>query len=496
MTNDDFRYRRQFLLTHSACESFNHWQHQNVGDFHLYAHPDIELCVTSDANTTLALVGYIIDPYHPETSNIDILKNLMAIAHSFEKVTDALSSLSGRFVLIIKNSQDLWLFHDPCGLRSIYYTEHQGKLLAGSQPNLLKHVMPIEDETRLSSYLQSTYVQANREHWIPSGCSLYDQVNHLVPNHALCVSTMKQKRYWPKKAICEESLDVVTAKAADLLSKLMIAGNKRFKLALPLTAGWDSRMLLSASKSISSQMYFYTLQYRNLNANASDIKLPNQLLSLLGLHHHIINCRKEMPAAFREIYQQNTSPAHLYDWGDIAYGMRDAYPRDRVCIKGNCSEIARCFYYKFGTHHPIESPDQIIALEEGWEMFPFVHDQISAWFLKAKEVCASSNMDILDLFYWEHRMGSWQAQSQLEWDLVQEAYTPFNQRELLEILLSVPTKFRCAPNYSLYKMIMQLAWPEVLNVGINPLTTKQFVQLGLKRLGLYEIFKKVHKRFS
>jgi hypothetical protein len=356
--------------------------------------------------------------------------------------------------------------------------------------------MPLEGGERFFSYLESTYARSNREHWIPSGCSLHERIYHLVPNHTLCFSTFEQIRYWPKKPIFQKNVNEVVAEASDLLCKLIIAGSKRFKLAMPLTAGWDSRILLSALKGISNEVYFYTLQYRNLDDNSPDIRIPRKLLRSLGLVHHIIDCQKEVPTVFRQLYQYNTSISHFDDWGKIAYGMSNMYPEERVCIKGNCSEIARCFYYKFGTHQEIHSPEQIIALENGWNAIPFVCDQISNWFSDAREVSDKANIDILDLFYWEHRMGSWQAQSQLEWDIAQEAYTPFNHRGLIEVMLAASTKYRCAPNYLLYKMVMTSLWPDVTREPINPETTKILLKNVLHRIGLYKIAKKVRNRLS
>ncbi|MFC1833053.1 hypothetical protein ACFL0S_13725, partial [Thermodesulfobacteriota bacterium] len=374
------------------------------------------------------------------------------------------------------------------------YTQYKGKVFVASQPNLFSHVMPLQNGERLSSYFESTYARTTLEHWIPSGCSLYERIHHLVPNHALCFSTLKQIRYWPKQPICQKPVNVIVDEASDLLRKLLIAGNKRFKLALPLTAGWDSRTILSASRSISNDVYFYTLQYRDLNNNSPDIKIPKELLRSLGLDHHIIDCRKEVSKVFRELYEHNTSLSHFNDWGKIAYGMSDMYPEERVCLKGNCSEIVRCFYYPSGTHQGFNSPNQINALEKGWNEIPFVCDQISTWFSEAREASAKANVDILDLFYWEHRMGSWQAQSQLEWDIVQEAYTPFNHRGLIEVMLAASTKYRCAPNYLLHKMIMTSLWPDAINVPINPPTKKMLLKKILHRMGLYQIAKKVHNR--
>lgn len=463
-------FRRQFLLTPNRCNSLSHWQHQSLGQLHLYAHPDIELSVFGTAHGTvnMALIGYMIHPDSPKRSNIQILNDIATSTNTIEGISEYLRSLAGRFVLILSTPEDTFAFHDPCGLRTLYYTEYEGRVHFGSQPLIFEHIMPVEAGNRFLSYGESEYKKNHLEHWIPSGCSLYERIHHLVPNHYLRFSTRTQTRYWPNRNIQRRLLDDAVHEASLLLEKLIQAGNARYKLAFPLTAGWDTRTLLSACRSIAPNVFFYTLQYRRLQLESSDIRIPRKILQSLGYHHHVLDCRKSPDAEFADIYERNTPMAHLDDWGRIAYGMMEIYPSDRLCLKGNCSEICRCFYYKSGKHPPIVSSDQIIQLEKGWELLPFVRDRLSDWYKDGYPVAVDSGVDILDLFYWEHRMGSWQAQSQQEWDIVQETFSPFNHRGLLEIMLGVPPQYRCAPDYALYRKMQEALWPEVLVQPINP----------------------------
>jgi len=187
--------------------------------------------------------------------------------------------------------------------------------------------------------------------------------------------------------------------------------------------------------------------------------------------------------------------AHPNDWGKIAFGMIGSYPSERVAVKGNCSEICRCFHYKNGKHPLIESPDQIIELERGWQELPFACASISDWYDKAKSVAETTKVDLLDLFYWEHRMGSWQAQGQLEWDMVQEVYTPFNHRGLLETMLSAPARYRCFPHTDLYEKLCKALWSDVLKESVNPPEKRAKLNNFLRRFGLEGIVKSVYAYF-
>jgi hypothetical protein len=78
------------------------------------------------------------------------------------------------------------------------------------------------------------------------------------------------------------------------------------------------------------------------------------------------------------------------------------------------------------------------------------------------------NINILHLFMWENREGNWQAMTQLEWDIVQEVFVPFNCRSLLTIILSLDEKYRMPPEYSFRTALIAKLWPELLTKPINP----------------------------
>jgi hypothetical protein len=481
MPDSHLLFRRQFLMTPEPCPELDHWQQARVGGHIVYAHPDVQLTSATAAagGVTAVAVGFMLDPEFPARSNAEVLQAIADMDGSVERISRYLDAVSGRFVLIVATPDDVVIFHDPCGFRTVCYTTHGGRVFAGSQPLIFKLVMPLGEGERFESYTQSDYVMTHREHWIPSGCTLFEGVSHLVPNHYLRLSTLEQTRYWPRRPLVQQPAAQVATQAAGLLQRLMLAADTRFPLALPLTAGWDSRTILGASRAIAGALHYFTLQYRDLHPGANDIRIPARLLQALGLRHQVIDCNRPVPEWFQALYEHHVSPVHMDDYGLMAYAMFEEYPARRVCIKGNCSEIARCFYYKNGTHPAITSPHQIVARVKGWHSVPLAQEQVTAWYEQAHGVAAEANVEILDLFYWEHRMGSWQAFAQVEWDIVQDAFTPFNHRGLLELLLSTSAELRCAPNYPLYRMIIESLWPEVLSQPVNPLTARERLQMLL-----------------
>jgi hypothetical protein len=493
---EDLLWRRQFLISSKPWESPANWQHSSVGPFQVYCHPELKLtrAISADLENEAVLVGFALDPDFPARSNHQILEQFIAAGGSLESVAESLNGLTGRFVLLLKTPSDSFVFHDPCGLRSLFYTTRRGDLYLASSPPVLVDAANLSDATRLQSYMKSDYMAHHIEHWIPSGTSLYEEVGHLVPNHYLRLSDIKQIRYWPTSAPGEMPYAELVKESSQLLEKIIRAGAARSTLSLSLTAGWDSRLLLAAARTVSDQLSVYTLRYRKLNMRSADIRIPKQLCEALGLKHRIIDCREGPSDRFSEMYLRNNAAAHLNDWGLIAYGMRKEFPNNMMAVKGNCSEVARCFGYKDGVHPKDVDTQYLVSLIPGWDEMPFIANQVDRWRLKTEKIAGDFAINMLDLFYWEHRMGGWQAQSQLEWDIVQEVFVPFNHRGLLMMMLSAPSDQRCAPRFDLYSDMCQFLHPEVLEFPVNPPTALDTIRDGtkrvLKRFGLSEYAKK------
>jgi hypothetical protein len=150
-----------------------------------------------------------------------------------------------------------------------------------------------------------------------------------------------------------------------------------------------------------------------------------------------------------------------------------------VMVKAVVSEVARCWYRQRvpdATNRTLTS--RMLAQAVEMEENAFVLGAYDRWLAS---VDRSRNVDLLDLLFWEQRMGSWQAMAQLEWDVVQDVLTPFNCRTLLTQFLSVDREYRKPQNPILYAELMKLMWPEVLSEPINPGKEKGHVRTAIRQ---------------
>jgi len=74
------------------------------------AHPDLKLSFLERGQNKAVLLGYFLDPFKPEHSDEDILVQFLEEPITIDYVLKTLERLCGRFVLIIANRDNLWLF--------------------------------------------------------------------------------------------------------------------------------------------------------------------------------------------------------------------------------------------------------------------------------------------------------------------------------------------------------------------------------------------------
>jgi hypothetical protein len=212
-----------------------------------------------------------------------------------------------------------------------------------------------------------------------------------------------------------------------------------------------------------------------------DAASPSRLLSRLGLKNHLIPCRSEPDSTFRGLFKRNVVMAHDA-YGAVALGLFEGCPPDRVCAKGDVAEIAKC-YFRIPKSTGAETTAHDLAKLSEMDPHPFVIKAFEEWLADAR----SCNVHLLDLFCWEQAMGSLEAMVEAECDIAQEAFSPLNCRALLVTMLRVPEKYRRAPTFELFRVLMERMWPEVLSEPINAQTqigTRAFVRRAIARTGM------------
>lgn len=455
-------YRNQFILGHIFIDELTSWKKTKIGSSTcLMTHPDLNVCQVNHENQSVTLIGYMLDPDDSEASDIDIINDLMGEISDFDRLLERSGKFGGRWTLIVDDGKRIRLFHDAFGLRQVFYTDanYTSEVWCASQPGMIAERLRLTVDLSAISFI-NTSKQRDAEYWWPGDSCPYKEIRHLLPNHYLNLDSGSICRYWPSRPLENLTLEEVVGKTAKTLQGLMESVSNRDDLAVSLTAGWDSRLVLAASRGIRDKVSYVTVRQVGMPENHADIIVPSLLASELGLKHDIVEAPPAMDADFMSVFQANVSFPHE-KWGPDAQAIMEYNLHSKVTVTGSASEVARCFYRPRSRQITPQSLSSLVMGNHLFAVGPFEN-----WLNGLND---TFNYDRFDLFYWEQRCGNWLAMCQSEFDIAwKDIFTPFNCRELIVNMLAVEEKYRKPPTYELYKEIMSQLWPEVLSAPINP----------------------------
>ena len=491
-TLERLSFRRQFVLGPQFVRRFPNWQKVKLdGSLHITAHPDLEICQIGRDDRSITLLGYILDPGDPSATNDGIIGRLFDKFDTCEGFFEDTACFGGRWILIVNDGRRIVLFTDAAGLRQVCFATvgASDRIWCASQPKLLAEILDLSMSRGALSFMEMEidgYGRGKRLSWYPGDTTPYEAIRQLMPNHYLDLGTGRVQRYWPNADLPAAAPREGLLMSLGTLRGLMESARRRFDLAVSLTAGLDSRVLLAMTAPFGREMFYFTAMFGDLTEDHRDVKIPNKLVSKMGLKNNIIRCQDDLDEEFGKIYQRNVGKGHeLY--GLVSQGIIDQIPKERICIRGDVAEIAKC-YYRLGKSASTDITGHDLARLSDLGAHPFVIRAFEQWLLDVRPHL--HNVHLLDLFFWEQEAGRLHAMIQSECDIAQDAFSPFNCRSLLMTMLSVPERLRRPPEHIFFWMLLRGACPDVLNepingrvqVGIEAVARRSLAKLGLLAL--------------
>lgn len=471
--------RNQFLLGPQFLKSES-WLHIHLGSsLKLSAQADLDVQQVEGRCCRLTLLGFMLDWIRPIASNFNILRSLAAVSSSFEKCVEETFELGGRWILVYQDEQEVGIFHDAGGLRQVCYTTGAAgeAVWCASQPDLLAEAAALTVDSDAIDFIDAME-QRDPEYWWPGDRLPFKNAKVLLPNHSLSLNNGRCRRFWPFADYQLRPMDEVCRRACDKLTGIIRSAANRYDLAVGLSAGWDSRLMLAASRGIKDQLTIYTAQTPQRGDQHRDIAVPRKLTRRLGLNHVIIVHPEHASAEFSRLFNAHTWQPHL----GFAAGVQaefDQFRYSKMAVIGNVSEIAKLPYRNRQIQKNARH-EQVLASLVGMDGLDFASEAIGDWL---SDVDGSSGYQTLDLFYWEQRIGRWLAANLVEFDFGwKDIFIPFNVRSLICDLLACKERYRQPSEPALYVQMMKSLWPAVLSEPINSKDAPTIWQRLLRRI--------------
>jgi hypothetical protein len=233
-------------------------------------------------------------------------------------------------------------------------------------------------------------------------------------------------------------------------------------VAMSITAGVNSRVSLAASRPVRDGLRFFTYRQADLRGNEEDVATAAALARSFGLPHRFVDVPSAVePPELDALIREATFLSH---GRRLVAAYRSAFTPQTMHIRSNIGEVGRCYYRRTVSGVDMTASSAAVSADDLSRLWG--HGDVDASMVRAfadwiaatrfREV---SDLDALDLLYWEHRMACWHASVVLESDFAFDTHVLFNSRWVLERLLSVPRDDRCRG--TVFRHLVDEMWPEL-----------------------------------
>lgn len=454
------RFRHQYLLTKTTPrwlpDSF--CNHGPIAGYTVYASPTLPVVHAGDGEAAVVILGDIFAPHNPQATNGDIAATLAA-RDGRRAVCHRLQRYTGRYIVVYQDSDGAAVLPDAGGLRRVRFTDGAGVIT--SSPQLFLDAFDLDRETSaaVDEFVASGHLENNDHAW-PGAQTLDRRLTRLLPNHYLDLDAATPHRRPLSPPPITDREDAV-AFVADTLAGGLAAIHNRYDIRFPLTAGWDSRLLLAAAEAVGDDASFFTF-LTNVPTSHPDVRIPQQLADHLDLAYEAIR-PPELREGFAErMREEHVNPRIAEKTRNIQYHY-DTADESEAVLTGNVAEVMRAYY---GTPHEI-TPKLLSELYH-YPDSAFVRSELAGWLDGARPYADRTGINLLDLFYWEQRIGNWGSRWPYEQDIAIREFSPFNHYNLLLAGLSVPREEREPADSSFFEDVVAAARPALNDYPVNP----------------------------
>ena len=478
-------YARGFYFTDCKVNQeeypfYGHWQVAQVGRYMLLVAEGQKYTIVAEQDCTMILVGHSYNPFNMVSDETDILISLQrALKHKQSDFWDEFNELTGVFTFICLKNENVYVAGDPTCMQNTFYTNVNEQFFVSSHTNLLGDLLGFTWDPyvkHLSGYRFFPLLGNS----LPGDLTQFKEVKRLVPNHYICLDKNRKidtKRFfWP--SIQNKSRNQIVKEASEILNKNMkLISEKWEKPAISMTGGCDSKTTLACTKGLYDKFAYFS--YISSESEEVDAIAAHKICKALGQDHVIYNIPQQdseqtLIEETREILLWNTGNLTPINRNDVRKRRFFADIEDfDVEVKSWASEIGRAYYSKrFNERKNFGKKPTPRACTTMYKFF--LHDRklvkdtdkiFEEYLKKYFEQAENNPVEWQEQFFWEFRVASWNGlvitgEHRYSFDIT----IPYNNRYLLELLLSVPIEDRIKD--SVYAEIRKQMNPLIDETGV------------------------------
>ena len=448
-------FNRQFVVASRPLIVADGWRQHTIARSVLHTAPDLPVVRIVCSRGSGLVLGW---PIHQ--GRLFDEKDVLFYEDDPSEIPFA--GLSGRFVALVEERDGLKCYLDPCGYLPLVYCPAQR--MVASTTGLIPRDKGSRDDIDLVAALG---IPAN-DNWFPFGLTSRVDVRRLLPNHALDLATFETTRYWPVEAPATTIDDRTTSSKVEeiawRLQQNVAALAAHGELICHLTAGRDSRTLLASARNLVDGFRFVTFRLPDRTA-IDDCNVAAALATRFGLRHNEVECSTATEADL-ENWLHDTGRCVAGRTWRLATTWKNISPRTKFSLTGLGGELGRAVDWQESDDARGTIPTDELLARLGLRLARVPHSMARAGEAWRAGLGPLSLSLLLDFGMMELWIPCYAAPSFYGHCHADVSISPFNDRKILSLMLSLPLEYRSEQR--LTTDLLDLMWPELNEFPFNP----------------------------
>ena len=475
-----YLFCRGFLVTDQQLDMavypfYGNWSEKKVGAYHLYHHKEKKVTIYESDECVYYLIGHAYDPFSLISDETELLKRMSLATLKWEET----NTWTGIYCVGIVTGKRIQFTSDAAGQQLIYYGIVNGKTYITSHSQVVAEIERLEQNPYIVRLKQYRFFH-KLGLVLPGDLSPLKELTRAQCNFCISISNGKStaNRFWPSQKIQENSSSI--EEISEIIHNNMLLISKKWpdkRAAISVTGGMDSKSTMACTNGLYDRFSYFS--YDSLPDEKVDADAAHLLCDKLGLSHTLYSIPKNNDEiADYEIWDELL----YYNCGCIGY----VHPNDvrkraffsanedfDIEVKSWVDEIGRARYHKRFSKKSFPPKPNGRYLSSLYK--PFITerlllrdtDKIFTHYLE--KYYGNGVFELIpwwDLIYWEFEWNAaegafFTGEHLLSYDIT----IPYNNRKLLEIMLSFPLEMRIGDE--IQKQIIKRMNPQIEQTGIH-----------------------------
>lgn len=484
--------RRQFFISNKKIDISGFEKFKLKNNYFIYYDKDLHIEKVSNPskNDEIYILGYAFQTDPTRDTPVNEL-----IKHEYTSIEECYETWSGRWVLYYNGE----IHMDASGTLGVFYAVKGEEIYISSSCKLINEF----GEVNIRKNVEKINHREGMD-WYPGPLSILENTKRLLSCQILLLEKNNIKINY-RETITDKYNNMEDEKIINLIIKhleeLIKNIHKEYDgdIILPLTAGYDSRTLLSILLKTNIKFSTITLEHKKIPI--ADKEIPKILSEKFNFKHEFIGRNANVDKEKLEEFDKHCF-SNCVDEDRLFYGYNQFPQKNKaILLRGAIWGVANNFYKLINVGDDDNDDTKLRRIKENFlNVYDgnFHEESIREWIKTIKE--QNINIEFSDRFFFEQRQGAWLSSIEQGLDLTDfDRIHPANSKIIISLLMSLSSSFRKNKNHQLE--IIKIESPELIKYPFNQKTYKEstervigFLYKMYRKKGMVGAVKEVRRR--